>query len=192
MLLPMQNWKRKRQIILTIYFEKCFDRISYGAIFGSMQYFGINKDSNFAKWVKLFFTDFVVCTQNSGFCSDWITKQRSINQGCPISPYLYLLCGKIFAHQILWNPRIKGITIRDIRLVLSQFADDTILYLNYDFGELNVVIQTLIYIEGQTGLKISYDKTTLYQIGSIHKTNAKLVTIHDLAWSDSDIQLLGC
>ena len=95
------------------------------------------------------------------------------------------------AHKLYANPWIQGIMVGNVQLLLSQFADDTILYLNYDLSELEAVIETLIYIENHTGLKISYEKTTVYQIGSFSNTDAKLITSKELGWSDGDVELLG-
>ena len=183
------NNKRKKLLIITIDFEKCFDRIAYNAVFGLLKYFEVGDE--FIEWTCLLFTQFEVCTQNAGYCSRYFRKTRSVNQGCPISPYLYLLCGEIMAHQMALNSKIQGITIQDTKLLMAQFADDTVIYINYDLDELNVVLDTLEYVETNTGLKISYDKTTVYRVGSLKNTNAQLYTKKDLHWSDGDIELLG-
>ena len=181
------NRKKKRQLIVSIDFEKCFDRVAYCAILGSLKYF--NFGDNYVRWINLFFTEFCTCTQNNGYMSEYIVKGRSINQGCPVSPYAYLLCGEVLAHCLKRN--VKGITIGEIRLLLSQFADDTIVYIDYDLSELNAVIDTLMYIERHAGLKISYDKTIVYRIGSARNSAPKLYTKKELTWSDGDINLLG-
>ena len=181
--------KKKKLLVITIDFEKCFDRIEYTAIFGSLRYFGFGE--KIIQLIKLFFKDFRVCTQNVGYCSEMFFKIRSVNQGCPVSPYLYLLCGEILAHKLQENKHIQGVLINDIRLLMSQFADDTILYLNWDKIELEAALETLLYIETQTDLKISYDKTTVYRVGSAKNSNAKIYTNKQLQWSDDDIDLLG-
>ena len=85
----------KPALILSIDMEKCFDRIDYSAITGSLRYFKFGED--FIKWVSLFYTSFEVCTQNFGFFSDWFTKSQSVNQGCNISPAIYVLAGEVLA-----------------------------------------------------------------------------------------------
>ena len=108
-----------------------------------------------------------------------------------MSLYIYLLCGEVLAHQIQQNPDIQGVEIKNVKLLMAQFADDTVLFVNFDSIELNAVIDTLMYIEDQTGLKISYEKTTVYRVGSLKGTNAKLYTGKMLNWSDEDVELLG-
>ena len=183
------NAKRQRILIISLDFEKCFDRIAYSAIYGSLKYF--NFGPLYIKYVSLFFNKFEVCTQNNGYQSEWFTKGRSVNQGCGISPYLFLLCGEVMAHKLLYHPDIKGITLYDVKLLLSQFADDTIIYIYYDEKTVNTVFDTLAWLESHTGLKISYDKTTIYRVGSLKDTDAHCYSNRQLNWSDGDISLLG-
>ena len=48
-----------------------------------------------------------------------------------------------------------------------------------------------MHIEANTGLKVSYDKTVLYRIGSIADSDAKIYTQKELRWSNSVINTLG-
>ena len=78
-----------------------------------------------------------------------------------------------------------------IRQLLSQFADDIAAFLSYERIVLENFVNILQHVEEEMGLKISYEKTTVYRVGSLHKTNAKLYTQQNLEWSDGPIELLG-
>ena len=160
-------------VILSVDMEKCFDMISYSAIFGALKYF--NFGVRFTRWVKLFYTDFQVCTQNFGYFSEYFSKTRSTNQGCIILPSIFLLISEILANKLRNNKLIKGIPINGTEFLLSQFADDMDLYLPFDKVVINEVLNTFSGIETNTGLKVSYDKTVLYHIGSIAKYECKSV-----------------
>ena len=95
------------------------------------------------------------------------------------------------ANKLRQNDNIKGIRINEIEYLISQFADDTDLYLNFDHETINETFHVLQSIEANTGLRISYDKTTVYQIGSIVNTNAKVYTTHKIKWSNDYINTLG-
>ena len=82
-----------------------------------------------------------------------------MNQGCNISPYFFLLCSEVMTHQLYLNEDIKGLTLGDIRLLISQFADDTVLYVNFGLWEIEGILSTFLHIEANTGLKINYNKT---------------------------------
>ena len=140
---------------------------------------------------RLFFTDFHATVQNNGYTSDDLIKTRGVNQGCPISPYLFLVCSEVMAHKIKEHPKIHGIKMGEIVHMISQFADDTLLFLTYDKICLDAAIEVLCYVEENTGLKISYEKSTVYRIGSCNDSDAKMYTIKQLNWSSGDINTLG-
>ena len=177
-------------LIMTIDFYKCFDTIEHTAINGSLEYFGF--PSSFRNWVKLFFTELIIYNQNYGELSKPFTKTRGINQGCCISPFIYLLCGEIMARKLKKNKHIQGINLKgNITALLSQFADDTTLFLKFDKLCLENVVNTLALIETHTGLCVNYDKTLIYRIGSLSKSEAKIYTNTALVWSNKPFTLLG-
>ena len=181
------NRNSKPGVIATIDFEKCFDRIDHKAIAGVLKYFNIGP--YFKALIFLLLTDMTLCTQNSGYFSRIFSKERGINQGCPASSFIYLYCGETMAH--LLNDRIQGLTVQNIQNILCQFADDTSVFLKFEQIEIDTFCTTLEEVETNMGLKVSYEKTTLYRIGSLYDTNAKLYTTKNFNWSDQPISTLG-
>ena len=82
--------KKAKGYILSIDFEKCFDKIAYEAITGSLKYF--NFGPKFIEYVELLLYDFKSCTSNNGFFSEYFDVTRSCHQGCNLAPYLFLVC----------------------------------------------------------------------------------------------------
>ena len=179
----------KRALIVSVDFEKCFDRLSHKSMFKMLEFFQFG--DIFTNWVRLFFNDFLVCTQNAGYLSKLFVKGRGCNQGCPISPFLMIGCGKIMAQMIINNPRIKGISMYSTEHIITQFADDTGLFLEYEEHTLMAVMATFNSVEKLMGLKVSYDKSTIYRIGSLRDSNAQLYCTKQLKWSSGDIEMLG-
>lgn len=175
--------------IMSVDFEKCFDKLENSAIMGALRFF--NFGDNFINYSMLLFTSFSAHVQNNGYLSNMIPITRSCHQGCPASPYYFLCCAQIF-HQLIKNhPDIKGIKIHDIEVLLSQFADDTDLFLAYDNNTFKAVEKVFNIIHTNMGLSVNYDKTTVYRIGSIRNTNARLYTTKPLAWTNEPINVLG-
>ena len=181
----------KQAVIVTIDFEKCFDRLEHESIFAALEYF--NFGPNFINWSRIFFNELLICTQNGGFQSEFVHKTRGINQGCNYSPFCFLICGEIMAHLIKNNPYIKGIKVgrSQVENVISQFADDNALFLMYNERCVNETLSTLAQFEDNTGLKISYEKTCIYRVGSLKNSNAHCYTTKPIKWSDGDIEILG-
>ena len=143
--------------IISLDFVKCFDMIEHEAVYGALKYFGVG--TTFIKYVKIFFNDFSVCTQNAGYTSPYFAKTRGINQGCPISPFLFLVCGEVMAHQLLLNPKVKGVPLGESELnIISQFADDASLFVECTKECIQAATQTLSEIQQNMGLTVSFEK----------------------------------
>ena len=82
------------------------------------------------------FNNTELCTQNNGQISQWFVPARGCCQGCCSSPLVYLCCGQVLAQKIKENSNNKGIEIYDFIDLLSQFADDTNLFLSSDDATL--------------------------------------------------------
>ena len=95
------------------------------------------------------------------------------------------------AHKIKNNPDIKGVRLNDTIALISQFADDVTLFLSFDKLTLEAVADTLHVIETNTGLKVNYEKTCLYRIGSLANTDAEVYMKQEFTWTNDPIASLG-
>ena len=106
--------------------EKAFDKIDRGSIFESME--RLNIDPKIINIVKMLYqkTEFMV--EMDGYQSEWKTQETGIRQGCPLSPYLFLVVMTVMSHDIhqeldgdLITHRIPGAEFDEV-----MYADDTI------------------------------------------------------------------
>lgn len=124
-------------IMLLIDFEKAFDSIAWSFLFKTLTFF--NFGDTFIQYIKLLYTSPLCCVTNNGFNSEYFELSRGIRQGCPISALLFLLCAEVLACNIRSDREIEGITLRRRELRITQFADDTCLYLK-DIPSLEKVL----------------------------------------------------
>ena len=68
--------------------------------------------------------------------TEYFILQRGCRQEDPISPYIFILCAKVLSHMIRKDNLIKGILIQNKEYKLSQYADDTQIFL--DGSELSL------------------------------------------------------
>ena len=62
--------------------------------------------------------------------SDFFNLKRGCRQGGPISSYVFILCAEILGKMIRDNKVLKDIRINGKEFRLSQYADDTQLFLD--------------------------------------------------------------
>ena len=107
--------------------------------------------------------------------------------------YTFLVIAEILAITLRNNEDIEGITVQDIRNLLNQFADDMDIFsLCYaKEAQLATIYEELERFRLQSGFTVSYEKTTLYRIGSLRHSNAQLYDLDQFKWSNEDINVLG-
>ena len=112
-------------LLLFIDFEKAFDSLERPFILDSLRYFGFGP--SLINWVKVLYCKSESCVLNNGWSSVFFDVQRGVRQGCPLSPYLFILSAEILAKAVMKNPNIRGISINNNDIKISQYADDTTL-----------------------------------------------------------------
>ena len=83
-----------------------------------------------------------------------------MRQGCPLSPYLYIICGEILSIAIRNDSNIKGIDILGSNVKNNSYADDTTLYVP-DVVSLQRAIKVISKFREISGLKINMSKSEM-------------------------------
>ena len=65
---------------------------------------------------------------------------KGARQGCPLSPYIFIICAELLACMIRQHEEIEGITINDNNYLISQYADDTNIFIKYSEEHLRKII----------------------------------------------------
>lgn len=181
--------KQLQMVLVSLDWEKCFDRMTFSAIDKALEFF--NFGHKFRKMVQVLLLDSSSCVLNNGHFSEQFTCFSGAKQGANVSPLLYNLLSEVLSIQIRANKDIRGICLGDTERKLIQFADDLTLFLQFEVTTLMQLEDTLSLFEGATGLKVNYDKTCLYRIGSLAQTNAKIFTRKPYVWTNGPIKILG-
>ena len=92
--------------------------------------------------------------------------ERKWKKAFPVSPYIFILCAEYLSQSIENNRDIVGLHICGKEQKLTQFADDTSLFLQSTKKVLRKTLETLTNFEETSGLKINLTKTKAVWIGS--------------------------
>ena len=176
-------------VIVSMDFVKCFDKCSFKILHGSLQFFEFGEKVRV--WTKILYNNFSVKIQNNGYFSKAIEIRKGVHQGGCCSSIYFLVIAEILALALRENENIDGITLKEIRNLLNQFADDMDIFSICNQKSLYAIRDELEKFRLQSGFTVSYDKTTIYRIGSLQHSNARLYSMNDFEWSNEDISVLG-
>ena len=114
-----------------------------------------------------------------------------IFQGCPISPYLFLLVIEIMALSIRQNDQIKGIPIKNQEVKISLFADYSVCFLDGSANSFSQLFEILFKFGQYSGCKINFSKTEAIWIG--YKRGYQNFPYSDLgiSWKMTQFNCLG-
>ena len=125
------------------------------------------------------------------FLTEPIPVKRGCRQGDPIAPYLFLLVAEILSRTIINSSSVKGITIGNHTYKLTQFADDTTIFLDGSVDALQATLNVLETFGSFSGLRMNTEKTKVIWIGSRKGRREKLNVTSKLHWGESEFNLLG-
>ena len=174
-------------LIVSIDFQKAFDSISWNFMYKTLKYIGFKDE--LVSWIKLFNREIKASVLQCGFLSEPIEIERGCRQGDPISPYLFIIVAQILSALVSQNSGIGGITIDGLEFKITQYADDTTLFLDGSLQSLQNALNTLELFGSLSGLKVNKDKTKVIWIGK--NRNCAKVLIKGLHWENSNFKLLG-
>lgn len=176
-------------LLLLVDFEKAFDSVAWKFMYKALDMFNFGQDIK--RWIETFYKDINTCVSINGHYSEWFQIKRGARQGDPLSPYLYLICAEVLSIMIRKNDKIKGIKINNIEALLSQFADDTSLFLDGSEESLREAIQTLEKFARISGLKINKEKSQLVWIGSQKHSPTRYLRDENYCWNPGIFKVLG-
>ena len=176
-------------LLLFVDFEKAFDTIEWAFIEKTFHHFGFG--SSFIKWINLFYCDIQSCVINNGWSTGFFELGRGVRQGCPLSPYIFILCAEVLATTIRKDNEVKGITVGSTECKLSQYADDTTLILDGNQNSLQRSFYILEKFGEVSGLRVNCEKTEALWIGSKKGSNQISCSDKNLKWADSKVRALG-
>jgi len=173
-------------ILLNIDFEKAFDCIEWDFVYSALRAFGF--PNIFINWVKILYNNISSCVINNGKFTCFFELQRGVRQGCPLSPYLFVLSAEILSLYIKQKGNIEGILHGNHNYLISQFADDTSLSIIANSDNIKRCFQVLKDFERVSGLRVNVTKTEAMGLGTFDKPICPELKIQ---WVEKTTRVLG-
>ena len=176
-------------LLLHIDFEKAFDSLSWSFIQKVLKF--LNFGPSICRWIETFYNNITSSVIQCGHLSESFSIGRGCRQGDPLSPYIFIICVEFLAIKIRQNTKIKGIKINNKEFKISQYADDTSIFLDGSSDALNCTLIELDKFADISGLKINFDKTQVVWIGSKKHSTSAIKTKWKLSWGSKKFKILG-
>ena len=170
-------------------FEKAFDSLEWPFIFDTLRFFG--SGPSLINWVRTFYCNIERCILNNGWSSNFFQPQRGVRQGCPLSPHLFILAAEVLAKTVRNNKSIRGFSLGNDEVKISQYTNDTTLILDGSEKSLTSAIQILDDFGKISGLKLNDSKTEALWIGSKIGYEQILVSGKNFKWPKYKVKTLG-
>jgi exonuclease III len=182
--------KNMHGLILSIDFFKAFDSVSWSFIQRALTKFNFGEDIK--KWICTFYNNISSCVHVNGQYSQWFCPKRGTRQGDPLSPYLFLMCVELMAIMMRENPSMIGIKIDNNNEVkVSQFADDTTLFLDGSKKSFEICIKIIKRFARMSGLTINFEKSSAVWIGRDIGSKVKFMPELKFVWNPTTFKCLG-
>ena len=168
-------------LLLLIDFEKAFDSLSWSFIQKALKFLSFGY--SIRRWIKVFQNGISSAVIQNGNLSSFFSISRGCRQGDPLSPYIFIICAEFLSNKVRNNKAIKGIHINQSEHKISQYVDDTSVFLDGSEKSLN----ELEDFANISGLKINFEKTQLVWIGSKKFDTFSIKTKWKLLWASKHL-----
>lgn len=119
----------------------------------------------FCKMVNTLLCDVNAMVEVNGLRSECFPLSRSIKQGCPLAPALFVLAADALYYLLRNNnlsPRVRGIRLPNNEEVVNvQFADDTAILLSLEEKNVGALLRNIEIFCQASGSKIALHKSCM-------------------------------
>ena len=172
-------------ILTSLDFRKAVDSLEWPFIAKTLDYF--NFVSDIKRWVSTFYSNIESTVVNNGYTTNWFKPSKGVRQGCPLSPYLFILSAELLSNKIPQDSTVKGIKVFGNEIKLSQFADDTTFF-NADLVSLEKALKIVDDFGKLAGLSLNVKKTKAIWLGRWANNKNRPLNIK---WFHGPVKILG-
>jgi len=157
-----QDWAEESNqdlVLLLLNFKKAFDRIEWSFLFKALAKLGFCPQ--WIRWVSSLYISASSAIKLNGVEGSTFPLAKSVRQGCPLSPYLFILAIDVLGH-MLDDHRfgVEGLALPGGGKITDQtFAEDTALYLQGTRKNMERAQKVLNIFCKASGAKINWNKS---------------------------------
>jgi hypothetical protein len=159
--------KNQKALILKLDLKKAFDCIDWE--FLRLILHAVGFGDLLTNWILACVTNANFVVLINGEASSFFKSERGLRQGCPLSPYLFILIMEglsLLLNKSFIDHHISGIKVSKlIKIFLLMFVDDVLIMTKADLVEWTVIQDTLLHFCSISGLSINHSKSSAHYWG---------------------------
>ena len=168
--------------------SKAFDRVDHWFLATVLETAGFKPD--FCRWISMMYHNPQAVVQVNGRRSRVFTIECLVQQGCPLSPLLYVLVLEPLLRRLRdegTSPSLLGIPFAGpLTARVSAFADDLTVFVSR-WLDIKAVKEVVVEYERIAGAKVSFDKSEGLRLGAWRNSNT---LPGPFRWSDGPVRIL--
>ena len=173
------------RILSSLDFRKGFDTLEWPLVQYILRRY--NFGTQLRKWLEIFYTNVETAVLNNGFATNWFKPSSGVRQGCPLTPFLFILTVELMSNRIHQTDSVKGIVLFNNEIKLSQFADDTNLFCAFVVS-VEVALAVVNQFGEISGPKLNIEKAKAMWLGKWANKRDKPL---NLKWVHCPTRFLG-
>ena len=152
--------------------SKAFDSVDHRFLATVLETAGFKPE--FRRWISMMYHNSQAVVQVNGRRSGTFTIERSVRQGCPLSPLLYVLAleplmGRLRDERT--SPALRGVPFAGpLTARVSAFADDITVFVSRRL-DIKAVKEAVVEYERIAGAKVNFDKSEGLRLGAWRGSN---------------------
>lgn len=169
--------KKKGRVALKLDISKAYDKVEWNFLKQVMMRLGFED-----KWVRLIMD----CITTSSFSvlingspKGLITPQRGLRQGCPLSPYLFIICAEALSNllrQAEKKNHIQGLKFgKHISVSHLFFADDSLIFSKASIKDCHHLKDIFERYAKASGQIFNFEKSCMFFSGKIHENHISVI-----------------
>ena len=165
------NSNNEQGLIIGVDFRKAFDSLSTEYLYKVLEKF--NFGENFIHMIKTLYKGSESAVMNNGFTTKYFPLERSVKQGCCLSPYLFVLAIELLSKKIQQSKAIKGVEVGGKEYRINLFADDVTLFMK-DSEAAAEALRIIRRFKRTSGLEINMGKSEIMWINQDLRKQTKI------------------
>ena len=169
--------------------SKAFDRVDHRFLATVLETAGFKPE--FRRWISMMYHKPQAVVQVNGRRSRVFAIERSVRQGCPLSPLLYVLALEPLLRRLRderTNPALRGIPFAGpLTARVSAFADDITVFVSRRL-DIKPVKKVVSKYKRIAGAKVNFDKSESLWLSAWRGSDT---FPGPFRWSDGPVRILG-